>query len=669
MEQLYQDNKDIAEFYIVYITEAHASDSSWPVGYAKEMGIKKHTNFGERCAVADKLVKDKKLTIPCLIDNMDDTVSKAYRAWPDRVYLVGKDGKLGVASGPGPWGFKPGLTAVEKWLAEYRKGVRSTKPDLEAASETGEKGEIKITGDFRELRRELKKHYRRANYKKAMKLARRMHEQRPNDLDTLYNLACLHCLLGQKAKAYAWLQKAVDAGYGDEKHLLNDWDFKTIRSEDRFRKIIKYIREGNEDEELADSPPAIPNDQKPAIRESEVYAESKTGRKKTRATDSVLDGRKRSFIIVGYSTSYAWPAMLQDMLDAHTDGDRLYHVLNAVVGGSPVRTWIAEASTDAYERTFGAMVKDFFGPDARLRGDAPEPTVALCQQSLQATRTRKGPVKTVDDLDGIRIGADALESLATHLNDEGVEKVYIAMHIYKEGYEPEVGNERFALKALLGRGHDFIFEGPDLWSLTIGRHPGAFTEDRLHPNEDGMKIMAEGWYRTIAGSDAREDVIEAMHDRDYDVEKMMREYRRWRRDGNVATKKKEQYRARLGLESEKVKVVDGKTYLWAAAGRGGNFKWYDFTGSPIPAKDLQYGIGKDRIRAIDDPFFVDPDDPRLLALPPSRYRPNERPEDNDDIMVIGYAHGDDVRAYPAALLDHHELVNDRIGGKPVTVGW
>lgn len=249
MEQLYQDYKDIAGFFIVYISEAHASDSFWPVGYAKELGIKKHTNFGERCAVADKLVKNKKLTIPCLIDNMDDIASKAYRAWPDRVYLVRKDGKLGVASGKGPWGFKPGLDAVEEWLTKYRAKTRSTTARREARAEDADKDEI--TGDFNELRRKLRKHYRRKNYKKAMKVARTMHEQRSDDLDTLYNIACLHCLLGHKEKAYTWLQKAVDAGYGDEKHLLNDWDFKTIRSEDRFRRIIRQIRRGNGTEELA----------------------------------------------------------------------------------------------------------------------------------------------------------------------------------------------------------------------------------------------------------------------------------------------------------------------------------------------------------------------------------------------------------------------------------
>jgi len=89
----------------------------------------------------------------------------------------------------------------------------------------------------------------------------------------------------------------------------------------------------------------------------------------------------------------------------------------------------------------------------------------------------------------------------------------------------------------------------------------------------------------------------------------------------------------------------------------------------MPAEDLQFGIGQDRIEAIDDPVFVEPDDPRLLEIPASKYRPSEAPKTNDEIMVIGYVYGDDARAYPAALLDGHELVNDMVGGKPVTVGW
>ena len=245
----------------------------------------------------------------------------------------------------------------------------------------------------------------------------------------------------------------------------------------------------------------------------------------------VLDGAEKSFVVVGYSTSYVWPAMLQDMLDEHAGGERVYHILNAVIGGSPMGRWIAAPETADYKETYGAMVRDFFGPDARLRGDLPAPTVAIIQQSLQRTptpETRLGPVHDIDDPEGIRIGADSLERLARQLLEDGIERSYFGMHIYKEGYEPEIGNERFALSALMERGHGFIFSGPDVWSPTFREHPEAFTEDRLHPNERGMRIMAEEWYRALAGADAHQEIIDAMYAREYDVEAMMQEHFAWR---------------------------------------------------------------------------------------------------------------------------------------------
>lgn len=144
-------------------------------------------------------------------------------------------------------------------------------------------------------------------------------------------------------------------------------------------------------------------------------------------------------------------------------------------------------------------------------------------------------------------------------------------------------------------------------------------------------------------------------------------------DKGNAQKKRERYRGMLGKDSKKVRKADGKTYVFAGPPHtkptDPAAEWYDFTGSPIPAEELQFGIGKDAIRAIDDPVYVAPDDPRLLKLPASHYRRSERPKTNDEIMVTGYVGGGEARAYPIALLDHHELVNDVIGGKPVTVGW
>lgn len=120
MEAMYQEYRDIAEFRMIYIKEAHAADSNRAVPYAKEKGITEHDNYQERCTSAQMLLDDQSLTIPCLIDSVDDVVNRDYRAWPDRVFVVRSDGRLAVAADQGPVGFEPALDATARWLAEFR---------------------------------------------------------------------------------------------------------------------------------------------------------------------------------------------------------------------------------------------------------------------------------------------------------------------------------------------------------------------------------------------------------------------------------------------------------------------------------------------------------------------------------------------------------------------
>lgn len=144
MEKMFQDYKDIAEFRLVYINEAHASDGRRPVGYAKEKGISEHDNYEERCTTAEMLMEDKTLTIKFAIDRMDNKVSEAYKAHPDRIFLVRTDGRLAVAAKRGPFGFAPALKEVEKWLADYKK--TESEPALPTdAADAGEEVDAQAT--------------------------------------------------------------------------------------------------------------------------------------------------------------------------------------------------------------------------------------------------------------------------------------------------------------------------------------------------------------------------------------------------------------------------------------------------------------------------------------------------------------------------------------------
>jgi hypothetical protein len=61
----------------------------------------------ERRHVAGSCATALDYGIPTLVDDMNDTVNKAYAAWPTRLYLIGLDGRVVYAGGLGPFGFKP----------------------------------------------------------------------------------------------------------------------------------------------------------------------------------------------------------------------------------------------------------------------------------------------------------------------------------------------------------------------------------------------------------------------------------------------------------------------------------------------------------------------------------------------------------------------------------
>jgi len=69
--------------------------------------IKDPTSKFERFQVANTCVNDLDISIPCLLDDMKNSTAVAYKGHPDRLYIVGKDGRIAYRGGPGPRGFKP----------------------------------------------------------------------------------------------------------------------------------------------------------------------------------------------------------------------------------------------------------------------------------------------------------------------------------------------------------------------------------------------------------------------------------------------------------------------------------------------------------------------------------------------------------------------------------
>lgn len=48
------------------------------------------------------------MSIPLVVDGIDNQVETHYSGFPDRLYVVDRDGKVAYKAGRGPFGFIPG---------------------------------------------------------------------------------------------------------------------------------------------------------------------------------------------------------------------------------------------------------------------------------------------------------------------------------------------------------------------------------------------------------------------------------------------------------------------------------------------------------------------------------------------------------------------------------
>ncbi len=105
MYDLYSDE---VAFYVVYIREAHP-ENGWVVTDNREEGIAVDdpTSDAERNALAQTCLVRSAIRIPTLLDAIDDANARAYGAWPDRLYLIARGGRIAFQGGPGPFGFSP----------------------------------------------------------------------------------------------------------------------------------------------------------------------------------------------------------------------------------------------------------------------------------------------------------------------------------------------------------------------------------------------------------------------------------------------------------------------------------------------------------------------------------------------------------------------------------
>ncbi len=87
---------------MVYTREAHPKNG-WKIkGMSR---IRDPRTISQRQRAAGRCTSDFGFDFPTLVDDMLDSTAVRYAAWPERIFVVNPDGRIGFAGGCGPSNF------------------------------------------------------------------------------------------------------------------------------------------------------------------------------------------------------------------------------------------------------------------------------------------------------------------------------------------------------------------------------------------------------------------------------------------------------------------------------------------------------------------------------------------------------------------------------------
>ncbi len=110
--QIHDELHEQFRFLTVYIREAHPEDG-WQVGINETQDVvyAQPKTIDERAEVAGTCQRKHGIRMPLALDDMDDSINKAYSGSPERLYLIDADGIVRHRSTPGPFS----MQIIEDW--------------------------------------------------------------------------------------------------------------------------------------------------------------------------------------------------------------------------------------------------------------------------------------------------------------------------------------------------------------------------------------------------------------------------------------------------------------------------------------------------------------------------------------------------------------------------
>lgn len=108
LQKLFDRYSSRANFYLIYVREAHPSDGWWMQSNQRVgIDLKQPTDNLGRRNIAQTCQQHLSINIPFLVDTIDDQVGAMYSGMPNRLYLIDTQGKIAFKNGRGPFGFHP----------------------------------------------------------------------------------------------------------------------------------------------------------------------------------------------------------------------------------------------------------------------------------------------------------------------------------------------------------------------------------------------------------------------------------------------------------------------------------------------------------------------------------------------------------------------------------
>lgn len=121
LEDIRKRFEPVAQVLYIYIKEAHPDDE-WQMesNVEQDLVFEQPKTFDDRLDLAQAFVSEMGVEGPVLVDEISNVANACFAAWPERLYVVGTDGRIAYKGGMGP--FKFDTDELEEFLQSNYAG-------------------------------------------------------------------------------------------------------------------------------------------------------------------------------------------------------------------------------------------------------------------------------------------------------------------------------------------------------------------------------------------------------------------------------------------------------------------------------------------------------------------------------------------------------------------